>query len=212
VARRFKDCEKITKDHNLAGPAIAWIAKLYKIDAELRSKLVAGEMPKETFIEERKALSTPILKDFRAWLENAALSTALVNLVQKRAVSYALNQWEKLLLSFENAELKIDNNDCERDIRVYVQGRKNWVNHGSDDGADASCLLYSLIETAKKQGLNPRDYLAYLFMQAARYDNLELTSEQIEPLMPWNVKPADLQIVTDEMSRLSQAMRPTGNN
>lgn len=93
-----------------------------------------------------------------------------------------------------------------------MQGRKNWVNHGSDDGADASCLLYSLIETAKKQGLNPRNYLAYLFMQAARYDNLELTGVQIEPLMPWNVKPEDLQIVTDEMSMLSQAMRPIEND
>lgn len=212
VARRFKDCEKITKDHNLAGPAIAWIARLYKIDSQLREKLVAGEMSKESFIEERKALSLPILNDFHAWLENAALTTALVNLVQKRAVSYALNQWDKVLLSFENAELKIDNNDCEQSIRVYVQGHKNWVNHGSDDGAEASCLLYSLIETAKKQGLNPRNYLAYLFMQAARYDNLELTGEQLEPLMPWNVKPQDLQIVTDEMSRLSQAMRPVENN
>jgi len=86
------------------------------------------------------------------------------------------------------------------------------VNHGSNDGADASCLLYSLIETAKRQGLKPRNYLAYLFMQAARYDNLELTGEQIEPLMPWNVKAADLQIVTDELSMLSQAMRPIGNN
>jgi len=154
----------------------------------------------------------PILNDFHAWLENAALTTSLINLVQKRAVSYALNQWEKVLLSFENAELKIDNNDCEQSIRVYIQGRKNWVNHGSDDGADASCLLYSLIETSKRQGLNPRNYLAYLFMQAAKYDNLELTGEQIEPLMPWNVKPEDLQIVTDEMNKLSQAMRPIENN
>ncbi|WP_320120848.1 IS66 family transposase [uncultured Sphaerochaeta sp.] len=212
VARRFKDCEKITKDHNLAGPAIAWIARLYKIDSQLRARLVAGEMSKEAFIEERKALSMPILNDFHAWLENAALTTSLINLVQKRAVSYALNQWDKVLLSFENAELKIDNNDCEQSIRVYIQGRKNWVNHGSNDGADASCLLYSLIETAKRQGLNPRNYLAYLFMQAAKYDNLELTGEQIEPLMPWNVKAEDLQLVTDEMNRLSQAMRPIENN
>lgn len=211
VARRFKDCEKITKDHNLAGPAIAWIAKLYKIDTELRAKLTAGGMSKEAFMEERKILSTPILEDFHAWLEQSALTTAVVNLVQKRAVSYALAQWDKVLLSFENAELKLDNNDCEQAIRVYVQGRKNWVNHGSDDGADASCLLYSLIETAKRQGLNPRNYLAYLFMQAARYDNLELTGEQIEPLMPWNVKPEDLQIVTDEIDMLSQAMRPVEN-
>ncbi|MPM58998.1 hypothetical protein SDC9_105835 [bioreactor metagenome] len=82
-----------------------------------------------------------------------------------------------------------------------------WVNHGFDDGADAFCLLYSLIETAKKQGLNPRNYLAYLFMQAASYDNLELTGEQLEPLMPWNVKPETLQIVTEEISMLPQAMR-----
>ncbi|MBK5261016.1 MAG: transposase domain-containing protein [Peptostreptococcaceae bacterium] len=64
--------------------------------------------------------------------------------------------------------------------------------------------MYSLIETAKEQGLNPRNYLAFLFMQAAKYDNLELTREQIEPLMPWNVKAVDLQVVSDEINILSR--------
>jgi len=207
VSRKFKDCEKITKDHALAGPAIAWIARLYKIDKEFRQKLESGQIGKDQFIADRKAQVMPILKEFHTWLENAAVTTAMINMVQRRAVTYALNQWGKVLLSFETAELKIDNNDCEQSIRVYIQGRKNWINHGSDDGADASCLLYSLIETAKKQGLNPRNYLAFLFMQASKYDNIELTREQIEPLMPWNVKAADLQVVSDEINTLSQAMK-----
>jgi len=142
VSRKFKDCEKITKDHALAGPAIAWIARLYKIDREFRQKLESGQIDKDQFIAERKSLVVPVLEEFHNWLEKAAVTTAMVNLVQRRAVTYALNQWNKILLSFETAELKIDNNDCEQSIRVYIQGRKNWINHGSDDGADASCLLY----------------------------------------------------------------------
>ncbi|MPM51175.1 hypothetical protein SDC9_97922 [bioreactor metagenome] len=73
------------------------------------------------------------------------------------------------------------------------------VNHSGEDGADVSCLLNNLKETAKRQVLNPHDYPAYMLMQATS-------------LMPWSVKQEDLEIIINEMSRYAQAMRPIDND
>ena len=88
---------------------------------------------------------------------------------------------------------------CERLCKVVKLGSKNWITNGSFDGARSSALMYSLIETAKLYGLNARNYLAYVFMKGAASHNWEIPAEELEPLMPWNVKEEDLSIVTDEI-------------
>ena len=80
-----------------------------------------------------------------------------------KAVGYTLRQWPKLIRYLDLAILSPDNNAAERSIRPFVLGRKNFLFAGSPRGAHASCALYSIIETAKLNGLNPYAYLHYVF-------------------------------------------------
>ena len=98
-------------------------------------------------------------------------------------MAYILNQWHRLIGYIEDGNLSIDNNMAENSIRPFVLGRKNWLFSGTQEGAEASALLYSLIETAKANKLEPWAYLRYIF------DRLPLgaTLEDYEALLPWNV-------------------------
>jgi len=78
-----------------------------------------------------------------------------------KAVAYTLNQWHRLVGYIEDGNASIDNNMAENSIRPFVVGRKNWLFCGTPEGAQASALLYSLIETAKANKLEPYAYLLY---------------------------------------------------
>ena len=105
-----------------------------------------------------------------------------------KAVSYALNQWPRLVGYLEDGRLAPDNNAAENAIRPFVVGRKNWLFSGTPEGAEASALLYSLIETAKANGLEPYAYLRYIFGRLPLASSLE----EYEVLLPWNITPAQL--------------------
>ena len=130
----------------------------------------------------RQEEAKPILENFKKWLSKKSLQTPPKGLLGK-AVSYALNQWHRLEGYIEDGHLTIDNNLAENSIRPFVIGRKNWLFSGTPEGAEASALLYSLIETAKANKLEPYTYLRYIF------DRLPLASslEDYEALLPWNV-------------------------
>lgn len=99
------------------------------------------------------------------------------------AIHYTLNQWHKLIRYTENGHLNIDNNRAERAIKPFVIGRKNWLFSNTAKGAKASAILYSMIETAKANGLTPFDYLHHLLDELpARKTDSNLTD-----LLPWNV-------------------------
>ncbi len=93
-------------------------------------------------------------------------------------------------------------------MKVIKLGSKNWISHGSEEGARATALMYSLIETAKMYDLNPRDYLSYLFMKGAVSASWEIGREILEPLMPWNVTREDLSLVTGEYQFIANNMIP----
>ena len=93
-------------------------------------------------------------------------------------------------------------------MKVVKPDSKNWITHGSEEGARASALMYSLLETAKMYGLNPRDYLSYVFMKGAVCASWELGREVLEPLMPWNVTQEDLSLVTGEYQFIANNMIP----
>ena len=95
---------------------------------------------------------------------------------------YAKNQWHKLIRYIEYGNLSIDNNRAERAIKPFVIGRKNWLFSKTANGANASAMLYSIIETAKANGLTPFDYVAHCLEQ------LSDQNADIETLLPWNVK------------------------
>ncbi|WP_019616576.1 IS66 family transposase, partial [Psychromonas ossibalaenae] len=99
-----------------------------------------------------------------------------------KAVSYSINQWPKLVQYINDGQLSIDNNRAERAIKPFVIGRKNWLFANTKNGAVASAILYSVIETAKANGLMPFNYLMHCLEQ------LSNQPDEIDSLLPWNVK------------------------
>jgi transposase len=100
-----------------------------------------------------------------------------------KAVGYALEQWDKMTAYLESPYLTPDNNACENAIRPFVVGRKSWMFCGSPEGAESSCGMYSLIETAKQKIIPPARYLTTLFEKAP----LASSPEGWEKLLPWNI-------------------------
>ena len=94
-----------------------------------------------------------------------------------------LNQWDKLVSYLESPHLTPDNNACENTIRPFVLGRKSWLFYKSPEGAESSCGIYSLIESAKQNGLQPLLYLRGLFDRWP----LAASTEDWEKLLPWNI-------------------------
>jgi len=154
--------------------AISHIRKLYRIESEIKDQCAAE---KQTV---RQQQSKPLLDQFKAWLDESALQVPPKTALGK-AIAYSLNQWDKLTRYIEDGRLQIDNNRAERAIKPFVIGRKNWMFSNTATGAQASAILYSLIETAKVNGLIPFDYIKYLL------DELSLQPDNIDHLMPWNV-------------------------
>jgi hypothetical protein len=102
------------------------------------------------------------------------------------AVNYGLNQWAKLVRFLEDGRIEIDNNRAERAIKPFVIGRKNWLFCNTPKGANASAVIYSIIESAKENGLNPYAYLNHLFEKLPNLDPLD--NAALNQLLPWNVE------------------------
>lgn len=102
-----------------------------------------------------------------------------------KAFQYTLNQREGLMNYLQDGHCEISNNIAENSIRPFTVGRRNWLFSGSPKGASASAVVYSLVETAKANGLNPYKYLNLLLEILPRF-SAEERSEGIEQLLPWN--------------------------
>jgi len=176
--RYFFEASKATKKPQSAEEGIKYIRKLYEIENNLREK----NLEENDFLTERKKLAEPILSDFRSWLNKRANEMLPSGLLGK-AIAYTLNQWDKLVMYLDSPYLTPDNNACENAIRPFVLGRKNWLFNKSPEGAVSSCGIYSLIETAKQNGIEPLMYLRELFEKAP----FAVFSEDWEKLLPWNI-------------------------
>jgi transposase len=161
-----------------ADEAMKYIKKLYKLERDARKNAFSVE----EIYHMRQTESKPILEDFKKWLSKKSLETPPKGLLGK-AISYTLNQWHRLIGYIEDGHLTPDNNMAENSIRPFVVGRKNWLFSGTPEGAEASALLYSLIETAKANKLEPYTYLRYIFDRLPTASSLE----DYEALLPWNV-------------------------
>jgi transposase len=180
--RKFMDvinAQGKNRKSGAADVAISFIGKLYKLEKEAKIKELS---PAEVY-QMRQAEARPILADMHQWLVKKSVQTPPKGLLGK-AVSYALNQWPRLVGYLEDGRLAPDNNAAENAIRPFVVGRKNWLFSGTPEGAEASALLYSLIETAKANRLEPYAYLRQIFEQLPRASSLE----DFEALLPWNMK------------------------
>lgn len=156
-----------------ADMALSMIQKLYRIEIGLKDKNADEKY------QLRQEKAKPLLDKFYQWLEKANVppKTAL-----GKAVQYCKNQWHKLIRYIEDGHLTIDNNRAERAVKPFVIGRKNWLFSNTANGAKASAMLYSIIETAKANGLTPFDYISHCLEQLS-YDHVD-----IEKLLPWHVK------------------------
>ena len=171
----LQECENVGSAHE----ALGRIAKIYRIERELRAQGLSGE----AFVAERKSQVLPILQDFKQWLDTKALQVPPSVLLGK-AINYALHEWPKLLRYLDSPYLTPDSNAVENSIRPFVIGRRNWLFSGSPRGAHASATLYSLIETARANGVEPYRYLRYLFtklpLAQSSADYLALTPQHLD--------------------------------
>jgi hypothetical protein len=158
--RKFDEAEKAQPKGKTgkANWALNHIQKLYRIETRIKDKTA----PEKQAI--RKKESEPLLNQYKAWLEKSLLNT-LPKSKLGEALNYSLNQWDKLVQYVEDGHLSIDNNRAERAIKPFVIGRKNWLFSQTANGANASAMLYSIVETAKANGLIPYDYISYYLTQ-----------------------------------------------
>jgi transposase len=178
--RKFIEAEKgMPKGKSgKATVAINSIKKLYAIEALAKQKGTAEETRQ---IRQEKA--PEILAAYKNWLEKSAQQVPPKSLLGK-AIQYNLNQWDKLTVYLTDGQINIDNNRAERAIKPFVIGRKNWLFANTGNGARSSATLYSLIETAKANGLIPYDYLVKLFEELPKRQ----ANESLDDLLPWNVQ------------------------
>lgn len=157
--RRFFEIAKVQKTPGLASKALAWIARLYAIEKTIR------ELTPDLKLQQRQQLSVPLLTDFRRWLDGHAVQL-LPQSPLAQAFGYALRNWAALTRYTESGVLVPDNNAIEQAIRPIAVGRSNYLFAGSARGGHAAATMYSLIGTARLNGLNPflwlRDVLTRL--------------------------------------------------
>ena len=183
VRRKFMDvinAQGKNRKTGAADMALSYIGKLYKLEKEAKAKSLS---PTEVY-RLRQTEAKPILDDMHRWLTRKSVQTPPKGLLGK-AVSYALKQWDRLVGYLEDGRLAPDNNSAENAIRPFVVGRKNWLFSGTPEGAEASALLYSLIETAKANRLEPYAYLRHIFEKLPAASSLK----DFETLLPWNMTP-----------------------
>ncbi len=177
--RRFSDAVKAQgkkKQAGVAQHALALIQKLYKIEKQAR------EFGPEARHGYRHEHAKPVLTRLHHWCETK-LPTVPPQTATGKALAYLNDQWDKLIRYLDDGRLEIDNNLTENAIRPFVVGRKNWLFSDSVKGVTASANLYSLIETAKANGLEPYAYFRTVFTELPAAS----TVEDIEALLPHNV-------------------------
>jgi len=176
VRRKFYDLH-VAHQSPVAAEAIERIAALYAIEKEIRGH-AAGERH-----QVRNTQARPLLDSLKQWLEET-----LGKLSRKSdtamAVRYALSRWDALLRYVDDGHIEIDNNAAERALRTVALGRKNYLFAGSDAGGERAAAIYSLIGTAKLNGLDPEAYLRNVLFRIADHP-----INRIEELLPWNVTP-----------------------
>jgi len=154
------------------------IGALYKVEEEVRGK------PIEIRLEARLSRSKPLLDELRSWLEKS-LRTLSAKSDTAAAIRYALSRWRALTRYTDDGLLEIDNNTAERALRCVSIGRKNYLFAGSDSGGERAAAIYSLVGSARLNGLDPEHYLREVLTRIADHP-----INHIDELLPWNLIPA----------------------
>lgn len=178
VRRKFFDVHAAQRSE-IAKEVLDRIGQLYAVEEATK-----GQPPAERR-RRRQAQSIHLADALKAWSE-----TTLPKLSGRSelagAFRYMLARWPALMRCFDDGRLALDNNAAERALRGVAVGRKNYLFAGSDCGGERAAAMYSLIETAKLNGLDPEAYLRDVLARIADHPN-----NRIADLLPWNWRPAD---------------------
>jgi hypothetical protein len=161
----------------IAEEALARIAALYAIESEAR-----GRVP-EVRQAMRRERALPLLDKLKTWLEHTLRQVSVKSELAK-AIRYSLTHWRALTQYGDDGRIEIDNNTAERAIRPLVLGRRNYLFAGSDGGGQSAAVIYSLIGTARLNGIEPYAYLRTVFERIADHP-----INRIDELLPWHLLP-----------------------
>lgn len=182
VRRKFVEVAKLSKKPGVAAAVVQVFKNLSKIESKAKKLTPLGVK----LLREKEA--KPLLTDLKKYL------TAKYSVVPPKsslglAISYTLNQWDKLMNYLEDGRLAFSNNHMERAVKPFVMGRKNWLFANSQKGADAAAIIYSLIETCKAHQIQPYDYLKHVFGKLPTAETLE----ELEALLPFHLDQSQFQ-------------------
>ena len=183
--RKFEPITQATKGKGLAKEAMHFYKELYKIEREAKNNSLTPEQRYEL----RQNKSKPLMKKFKAWLDEL-YPTVLPQSPLGKAMNYCIKLWPGLERFLEDGRLEADNNLTEQQIKPFVIARKNFLFASSVEGARALCMHFSLIRTAKAHGLDPYHYYVKLLKNIPHCK----TAEDYELLLPWNIKGKQLTI------------------
>ena len=156
--------------------ALRDIRHVYAIERRIR------DCPPEERYAVRQTETRPVLERLHAWASDTRPKVAPKTPLGK-ALAYLLEHWQGLTRFLEDGRLEVDNNRVENALRPFALGRRGWLFSATVEGARASANLYSLVETAKANGLEPYAYLRHVFRELPKAQSVE----DIEALLPWNI-------------------------
>jgi len=172
--RKFHDAFKTSNGKGVGKKGLIYYKKLYEIEEKIKDKT-----PEERYAARQKE-SKKILDEMKLWIDDIRKKTT-PNSIAGKAINYAYNEWQYLIRYLDDGKLEISNILIENKIRPFALGRKNWLFSSSVEGAQASAMYYSLIETAKANGLEPFDYLSKVLENLPHAKTLE----DFERLLPF---------------------------
>jgi transposase len=174
VRRKFHDLYEAHQSP-IAKEALERIGALYGIEREIRGR------PPDERKKIRNERARPLLDDLQGWLKSCLTKLSKKSDVTA-AIHYALGRWTPLLRYCNDGTLEIDNNAAERALRAVALGRKNYLFAGSNAGGERAAAMYTLIGSAKLNGLDPEAYLSHVLTRIADHP-----ITRIDELLPWNV-------------------------
>jgi transposase len=174
VRRKLFDIQQANASP-LASQALERIAQLYAVESEIRGR------PPDERKQVRQARSRPLIAALHEWMRITLAKVSRKSDIAA-AIGYAFGRWPALLRFCDDGLLEIDNNAAERALRAVALGRKNYLFAGSDAGGERAAALYSLIGSAKLNGVDPEAYLRQVLTRIADHP-----INRIAELLPWNV-------------------------